>query len=50
VKIDRLELRLLKLPLVHFFETSFGRIYDKHCIVVRAEGGGVAAYGECVAE
>jgi O-succinylbenzoate synthase len=50
VKIERLELRLLKLPLVHFFETSFGRIYDKHFIVVSLEGGGVSAYGECVAE
>ncbi len=48
--IDRLELRLLKLPLVHFFETSFGRIYDKHFIVVRAFGDGVVGYGECVAE
>jgi o-succinylbenzoate synthase len=50
VKIERLELRLLKLPLVHFFETSFGRIYDKHFIIVRADGGGVSGYGECVAE
>jgi o-succinylbenzoate synthase len=50
VRIDRLELRLLKLPLVHFFETSFGRIYDKHFILVRIDGGGVSAFGECVAE
>jgi len=50
VRIDRLELRLLKLPLVHFFETSFGRIYDKHFILVRAEGNGAIGYGECVAE
>jgi o-succinylbenzoate synthase len=50
VKIDRLELRLLQLPLVHFFETSFGRIYDKHFILVRIEGGGVTGWGECVAE
>ena len=50
MKIDRLELRLLKLPLVHFFETSFGRIYDKHCIIVRLDAGGVSAFGECVAE
>jgi O-succinylbenzoate synthase len=50
VKIERLELRLLKLPLVHFFETSFGRIYDKHFIVVRADGEGATGYGECVAE
>ncbi len=45
-----MELRLVKLPLVHFFETSFGRIYDKHFIVVTLEGGGLTAYGECVAE
>ena len=50
MRIDRLELRLLKLPLVHFFETSFGRIDDKHFIVVRAFGDGVVGYGECVAE
>ena len=50
MKIDRLELRLLKLPLVHFFETSFGRIHEKHFIIVRVEGGGHAGYGECVAE
>jgi O-succinylbenzoate synthase len=50
VKIDRLDLALLKLPLVSFFETSFGRIYDKHFIVVTLYGDGAAAYGECVAE
>jgi len=50
VKIERLELRLIRLPLVHFFETSFGRIDDKHFILVRVEGGGVTGYGECVAE
>jgi O-succinylbenzoate synthase len=50
VKIGRLELRLLKLPLVHFFETSFGRIDEKHFIIVRVEGEGAAGYGECVAE
>jgi O-succinylbenzoate synthase len=50
VKIERLELRLLKLPLVHFFETSFGRIDDRHFIVVSLEADGVFAYGECVAE
>jgi O-succinylbenzoate synthase len=50
VKIERLELRLLKLPLVHFFETSFGRVDDKHFILVRVDGGGATGYGECVAE
>ena len=50
MKIDGLELRLLKLPLVHFFETSFGRVDDKHFILVRVERDGVSGYGECVAE
>ena len=50
MKIERLELRLLELPLVHFFETSFGRVDDKHFILVRLDGGGVTAFGECVAE
>jgi O-succinylbenzoate synthase len=50
VRIERLELRLLKLPLVRFFETSFGRIDDKHFILVRVDGEGATGYGECVAE
>jgi O-succinylbenzoate synthase len=50
VQIERLELRLIRLPLVHFFETSFGRIDDKHFILVRADGEGATGYGECVAE
>ena len=50
MKIERLELRLLKLPLVHFFETSFGRIDDKHFILVRLDGAGASGFGECVAE
>jgi O-succinylbenzoate synthase len=50
VRIDRLELRLLRLPLVHFFETSFGRIYDKHFLLVTLEGEGHAGLGECVAD
>ena len=40
----------MKLPLVHFFETSFGRIDDKHFILVRLDGDGATGYGECVAE
>ena len=50
MKIERLELALLELPLVHFFETSFGRIYKKHFVLVTLHGDGVTAYGECVAE
>jgi o-succinylbenzoate synthase len=50
MKIDRIELRLLRLPLVHFFETSFGRVHDKTFILVRLWGDGVEAWGESVAE
>ena len=50
MRIERLELRLLRLPLVRFFETSFGRIDEKHFLLVRLDGGGHAGFGECVAE
>jgi O-succinylbenzoate synthase len=50
VKIDRIELRLLRLPLVTFFETSFGRVHDRQFVLVRVEGEGRSGWGECVAE
>ena len=50
MKIDRIELRLLHLPLVHFFETSFGRVHDRTFVLVSAEGDGVTGVGECVAD
>ncbi len=50
MKIDRLELRLLRLPLVHAFETSFGRVHDRAFLLVRLEADGAAGVGECVAE
>ena len=50
MRIERLELALLKLPLVHFFETSFSRVHDKTFILVRVAGDGLVGYGECVAD
>ncbi len=50
MRIERLELRLLRLPLVHFFETSFGRVHDRTFVLVTVEGDGATGYGECVAE
>jgi O-succinylbenzoate synthase len=50
VRIDRLELRLCRLPLVSFFETSFGRSYDRTFLLVRVEGEGHEGWGEAVAE
>jgi O-succinylbenzoate synthase len=50
VRIERIELRMVQLPLVRFFETSFGRIDDRTFIIVRAEEDGAAGLGECVAD
>lgn len=48
--IERIEMALLKLPYVHFFETSFGREYDRTFIIVRVYEDGVCGFGEVVAE
>ena len=48
--LERIELRLLRLPLVRFFETSFGRVHDRAFIVVTVEQDGAIGYGECVAD
>jgi O-succinylbenzoate synthase len=50
MSIERIEMSLLRLPYVHFFETSFGRAFDRTFIVVKAFSGGVCGFGECVAE
>jgi o-succinylbenzoate synthase len=52
--IERIELFLCRLPLVHFFETSFGRSYDRTFVLVRVEGTHAGTrhdgWGESVAE
>lgn len=50
MRIDQIELRRLRLPLVHFFETSFGRTHHKTFLLVRLWSGGVEAWGECATE
>jgi O-succinylbenzoate synthase len=50
VRIDRLDLRLCRLPLASFFETSFGRSFDRTFLLVRLEGEGQEGWGEAVAE
>jgi len=47
--IEAVELRLISMPLVHPFETSFMRETDKDCILVRALGSGLEGWGEVVA-
>ncbi len=49
IRIRSVELREIRLPLVHFFETSFGRTDERRIILltVRSEDG--IGYGECTA-
>lgn len=49
MKIDRVEIREIQLPLVHFFETSFGRTTTRRIVLVRVEAGGVTGWGEVTA-
>ena len=50
MRIERLQLRLLRLPLVHFFETSFERAYGRTFIIVTVTADGVDGVGECIAD
>src|SRR5271166_1190138 len=49
MKIESITLRELHMPLVHFFETSFGRVYSRRILLVSVEAEGVRGWGECVA-
>ncbi|MFQ6038146.1 MAG: o-succinylbenzoate synthase [Candidatus Aminicenantales bacterium] len=50
LKIERVELLMLRLPYVHFFETSLGREHERTFILVRGFSEGLCGYGEVVAE
>jgi O-succinylbenzoate synthase len=47
MKIERIELREIKLPLVAPFETSFGRTFERRIILVKVFADGLAGWGEC---
>lgn len=49
MKIEAITLREIHMPLVHFFETSFGRIYSRRILLVTVHCEGVDGWGECVA-
>ncbi|MGH9603307.1 MAG: o-succinylbenzoate synthase [Terriglobales bacterium] len=49
MKVDSIIIREIRMPLVHFFETSFGRTTERHILLVTAHCEGVAGWGECVA-
>ncbi len=50
VRIERIELRLVRLRLVAPFETSTERTETKECILVRLEAEGAEGWGEAVAD
>src|SRR5580692_10755026 len=49
VKIQRITLREIRMPLVTPFETSFGRVTNRRMLLVEAQSDGFAGWGECVA-
>jgi O-succinylbenzoate synthase len=46
MKINRVEIREIRLPLVHFFETSFGRTTVRRIVLVRVAADGLTGWGE----
>ena len=50
MKIGRITLTHLRMPLVNPFETSFGRIERRDCILLEVASEGLLGYGECVAD
>ncbi len=48
MKIEAVTLREIQMPLVHFFETSFGRIYSRQILLVTVHTDGIDGWGECV--
>ena len=49
VKIEAITLREIHMPLVHFFETSFGRTTERRILLVTLHTNGPEGWGECVA-
>ena len=49
IQVERIVLRQIHMPLVHFFETSFGRTYQRNIVLVELIAGGVSGWGEATA-
>src|SRR6266700_2933563 len=48
MKIEAITLREIHMPLVHFFETSFGRTYSRRILLVTVHSEGADGWGESV--
>src|SRR5438132_6832734 len=49
MKIEKIILHQIRMPLVHFFETSFGRTTERHMVLVEAVADGASGWGEVTA-
>ena len=49
MKVEAVTLREIQMPLVHFFETSFGRTYTRRILLLTVHCEGVEGWAECVA-
>jgi len=49
MKIEAITLREIQMPLVHFFETSFKRIFGRQILLLTVHCDGLEGWGECVA-
>src|SRR5215470_1974018 len=49
MQIEAITLREIRMPLVHFFETSFGRTTGRRILLLTVHTDGPEGWGECVA-
>ena len=49
MKVEAITLREIRMPLVHFFETSFGRTTERRILLLTVHTDGPEGWGECVA-
>ncbi|HET9839536.1 MAG TPA: o-succinylbenzoate synthase [Candidatus Angelobacter sp.] len=49
MKVEAITLREIRMPLVHFFETSFGRTTERRILLLTIHTDGPEGWGECVA-
>jgi o-succinylbenzoate synthase len=49
MKIEAITIREIRMPLVHFFETSFGRTTERRILLVTVHAEGLDGWGECTA-
>jgi O-succinylbenzoate synthase len=49
IRLDKITLREIRMPLVHFFETSFGRTTERRIVLVEVSSDGISGWGEVTA-